>query len=298
MRKTLYEGKFVRLVDDDGWEFADRVTGAGVVCIAAIDGGHVLLVEEFRRAVQSKVISLPAGLIDEAAAGHTQETPIEAALRELREETGYSARSIEETASGPISAGMTTEQVTFFLAHDLKPGGQMLDAGEDITVHRVPLARLSAFLAECTARGAAIDPKVFAGLYFAKTRGLMGDAPIWWKGLRARMARMQRGGAGGARGLPPRLPAAELENVTDEGLEVRFPRADHALGRLGKVLNWLGLAIGLMCGVWVLGCIATLLGAFGYADTVDTAVLLIAGVIVGSLAWLAGRAALYVLAGR
>lgn len=174
MRKTLYEGRFIRLLDEDGWEFADRVTGAGVVCIVAVDGEHVVLVEEFRRAVQAPVISLPAGLIDRAEAGEAPETAIEAALRELREETGYLARRIEQVASGPISAGMTTERVTFFLAQDLEAGAQMLDGDEDIKVHRVPLAQLSAFLGECSARGAEIDPKIFAGLYFVRAGGPLG----------------------------------------------------------------------------------------------------------------------------
>jgi ADP-ribose pyrophosphatase len=172
MTRTLFEGRFVRLMDDDGWEFADRVTGAGVVCIVAIDDRHVVLVEEYRRPVQAPVISWPAGLIDRARAGETQETAIEAALRELREETGYTARSIEEVTSGPISPGMTTERVTFFIAQDLVPGAQMLDADEDIKVHRVPVLHLSGFLGACSARGIEIDHKVFVGLYFAQLRGL------------------------------------------------------------------------------------------------------------------------------
>jgi ADP-ribose pyrophosphatase len=171
--KTLFEGRFIRLMDDDGWEFADRVASAGVVCIAAVDRGHVLLVEEYRPAVQAPVISLPAGLIDGADAGEPQETATEAALRELREETGYVARSIEELASGPISPGMTTERLTFFLAQDLEAGEQMLDGEEKITVHRVPLAKLPGWLDECSARGADIDPKIFVGLYFVQARGLM-----------------------------------------------------------------------------------------------------------------------------
>ena len=74
---------------------------------------------------------------------------------------------------------------------------------------------------------------------------------------------------------------------------------EDALARLGKVLNWLGLTVGFVSGAWVLICLATLLGAFGsYTDTFGTALLAAAGVVVGFLGWLAGRTALYVLAGR
>jgi 8-oxo-dGTP pyrophosphatase MutT (NUDIX family) len=243
------------------------------------------------------VISIPAGLVDRALAGHS-ETAIEAALRELREETGYAARSIEQIVSGPISAGMTTERVTFFLAHDLIAGPQLLDSGESIEVHRVPLPRLSEFLAECSARGAQIDPKIFAGLYFAKTRGLTGDAPQWWKGLRARVARIRRR----ERGDPQELDAHRLHADGDDdatpGPESRQAARDDALARLGRVLNWLGLAVGFVCGAWVLLCAVTLMGAFGYVDAVSTGALLVAGLVVGFFSWLAGRAALYVFAGR
>ncbi len=300
MKKTLCEGKYIRLVDDDGWEFADRIIGAGVVGIIAIDGEHVLLVEEFRSAVQAPVISLPAGLIDRADAGHAQETAIEAALRELREETGYTARSIEEVASGPISAGMTTERVTFFLAHDLKPGQQMLDAGEDIKVHRVPLHRLSAFFSECLARGAEIDPKIFVGLYFVKMHGLAPGPLPWLRKLRARVAAKQSGGIALATASAIEMQSRHTRRDVDDATSSldRSAKAGDALARLGKVLNWFGLTIGFLCGAWVLVCIATLFGVFGYTDTFATTALLIGGVVVGFFAWLAGRAALYVFAGR
>ena len=297
MKKTLYEGRFIRLVDEDGWEFADRVTTDEVVCIVAIDGAHVLLVEEYRKPVAAPVISIPAGLVDRAMAGHS-ETAIEAALRELREETGYAARSIEEVVSGPISAGMTTERVTFFLAFDLKAGSQMLDEGESIKVHRVPLLRLSEFLAECSGRGALIDPKIFAGLYFARTRGLTGDAPQWWRGLRARVERMRRRERRQAQQEDaPGLHGDGEDEAASGPAATRAPVED-ALARLGRVLNWLGLTIGFLCGVWVILCAATLMGAFGYADAISTGAALIAGVVIGFFSWLAGRAALYILAGR
>jgi ADP-ribose pyrophosphatase len=166
MKRTLCEGKFIRLMADGPWEYAERVNDAGVVCVVAIDQAHVILVEEYRPPVAAPVISLPAGLVDRARPGETQESDAEAALRELREETGYTARRIEEVARGPISAGMTNEKVTFFLAQDLEAGEASPDTGENITMHRVPLTQVRAWLAERRARGAEIDPKIFAGLYF------------------------------------------------------------------------------------------------------------------------------------
>jgi ADP-ribose pyrophosphatase len=296
MRKTLFEGRFIRLVDDNSWEFADRVGSAGVVCVVALNGGHVILVEEFRSAIQAPVISLPAGLIDLAKTGKPQETAIEAALRELREETGYTARRIEEVASGPISPGMTTERMTFFLAQDLLAGEQVLDDGEEIRLHRVPLQQLHDFLDDCSARGAEIDPKIFTGLYFVAMRGLMPGPLPWWRGWRARVARMRAKRQAHASAAHPSHAEADHHEAQPPA---RRMNADDALTRLGKVLNWLGLTIGFVAGAWVALCVASLLGAFGaYSDTVGLIVFTIIGVVVGLAGWLAGRAALYILAGK
>jgi ADP-ribose pyrophosphatase len=302
MRETLYEGRFIRLMDADGWEFADRVVGTGAVCIVAVDGEHIILIEEFRRPVQATVISLPAGLVDLPESGKIQETAIEAALRELREETGYTARRIEEVASGPISAGMTTERVTFVVAQDLVAGVQMPAGDEDIKVHRVALKQLPQRLAEFAARGFEIDPKIFAGLYFVRTHALAAERFAWLKEWRARVVAIKAAKARKAQDAALRAPSVAGEEADDHAQTreaVRRANADDALARLGKVLNWLGLTVGFVAGAWVLICIATLLGAFGsYTDTFGTAALALGGVVVGFLGWIAGRAALYVLAGR
>ncbi len=74
---------------------------------------------------------------------------------------------MEILASGPTSPGLSTEQVTFVRATGLRKvgAGGGVDQ-EDITVHEVPLQRITEFLKESSKRGALIDPKIFAGLYF------------------------------------------------------------------------------------------------------------------------------------
>ena len=91
------------------------------------------------------------------------------ALREALktiEETGWDAARMDRLASGPPSAGVTSEVVTFLRARSLSrqgPGGGV--DGEEIAVHEVPLDEVDAFLRAKEAEGALVDPKVWAGLF-------------------------------------------------------------------------------------------------------------------------------------
>lgn len=167
--KVLGEGKYLRLVSDRGWEYAERKGYTGIVVIAAVTPGRkVLLTEQYRPPVRSRVIELPAGLAGDSSEfdGESLET---AARRELLEETGYRARSMKKLTSGPVSAGFGTEVLTFFRASGLKKvadGGG--DDSEDIIVHEVPLARVRAWLGRRERTGVMVDPKVFTGLYFLR----------------------------------------------------------------------------------------------------------------------------------
>jgi len=164
---VLARTKHVRLVDRDGWSFAQRVGNTGVVCILAKTADECLiLVEQYRPPVRKPVIELPAGLAGDLD-GRTDETLQQAAERELLEETGYAARDWRERVTVVSSAGITDEVVTFFLAEDLErrsAGGG--DASEDIRVHEIPLADIDRWLNEATTMGKLIDSRVYAALYF------------------------------------------------------------------------------------------------------------------------------------
>jgi ADP-ribose pyrophosphatase len=131
------------------------------------DDGKLVLVEQTRAPVGRPVIELPAGLVGDSP-GRADEALAVAARRELLEETGYEARDMTLLVEGAPSAGLTSETIVLFLATGLRkvgPGGG--DSTEDIKVHEVPLARAREWLSAQADRGAVIDLKVYAGLYFA-----------------------------------------------------------------------------------------------------------------------------------
>ncbi len=173
-REVHFQGKFIRAVAEDGWEWVERTNATGAVVIVPITPqGEVVLIEQYRIPLHALVIELPAGLAGDSA-GDEGESLLLAAQRELIEEAGFEADRWEYLTEGPSSAGLATEVFALFLARDARrvaPGGG--DAAEEITVHVVPQAELEQWLQRRRAEGAMIDPKVFAGLYFALTRGAL-----------------------------------------------------------------------------------------------------------------------------
>ena len=161
-----YRGRYLKLVERNGWEFATRHNPAVAVIIGWTDAEELVLVEQYREPVQTSVIELPAGLVGDLAE-QVDETVMQAAERELLEETGYRANTFSEIIRCPTSAGMTDETVVFIEARGLErvgPGGG--DASESISVHRVALDDIDAWLADAYRSGKAIDPKIFTALHW------------------------------------------------------------------------------------------------------------------------------------
>jgi ADP-ribose pyrophosphatase len=148
----------------------DRVNARNAAIIVAVTANQeLLLVEQYRIPLHARTIELPAGVIGDEPGDHA-ESAAAAAGRELLEETGYAAGHLEALATGPSSSGLTSERVTLFRATDLKrinTGGGV--AGENITVHAIPLAGVADWLVAQAQTGRLIDPKVYAGLYFVKS---------------------------------------------------------------------------------------------------------------------------------
>ncbi|HKO58960.1 MAG TPA: NUDIX hydrolase, partial [Thermoanaerobaculia bacterium] len=99
--KTIFEGKHLLVREHDGWEFAERKKAKEAVAVVAItDDGRVVLTEQYRRAVDARVIDFPAGLVGDEE-GHGD--PAETAKKELEEETGFTCGSVEKIGGGPSS---------------------------------------------------------------------------------------------------------------------------------------------------------------------------------------------------
>lgn len=164
--ETLCNGKWLRLKRRGRWEYAERTNpGGGVMIIAVTPEERILFVEQYRPAIECMTIEMPAGLVGDVASS-ADESAVDAAHRELVEETGYRAGRIDFLMAGPTSAGMSNEILAFVHARDLvrvEQGGG--DETEDITVHEVPRREAAAWLIEKINAGYSIDPKMFAGLY-------------------------------------------------------------------------------------------------------------------------------------
>jgi ADP-ribose pyrophosphatase len=162
---SLHEGRFLSLREIDDWEYATRPNATGVVGIFALTTAEeVILVEQYRRPVQARVLEICAGLVGDEEE-FADESLADCAARELLEETGHSAGRITHLLSSPTSAGMTDETTHLFLARGcqkIAPGGGI--GGEDITTHLVPLNDLHSFLDSAPARGLLVDFKIHACL--------------------------------------------------------------------------------------------------------------------------------------
>lgn len=142
--RTVFDGQLLRLRVDtleapDGHRFErELVHHPGAVAVLPLtDGGEVVLVRQYRSAVDEHLLEIPAGLLDVEG-----EAPEEAARRELREEVGLVADRLETLAQFVNSPGFCDERVLLYLATGLHEVPHEHDGPEEqhMEVVRLPLA--------------------------------------------------------------------------------------------------------------------------------------------------------------
>ena len=161
--EVMWAGKFVRAIRRGKWEYASRTNNIRAVVILAEYEGKVILVDQPRVPLGERCLELPAGLVGDTEPNATVE---QTAIKELEEETGFTADRIERLGDYYSSPGMLAEGFTLVRAHGVRrigDGGG--DENEDINVHLVARADIAYFIEQKRAEGFGIDVKllIFSG---------------------------------------------------------------------------------------------------------------------------------------
>ena len=162
--ELMCEGRFVRLLKRGKWEYASRARDIDAVVILAEIDGKMILIDQPRAAPGRRCIELPAGLVGDEDPNATVEAT---AVKELEEETGYTAERIERLGEYYASPGILAEGFTLVRAPGVRKVGEGGgDDNEDIRVHLVARADIPAFLEQKRAEGFGIDVKLLLFMNF------------------------------------------------------------------------------------------------------------------------------------
>ena len=162
--QLMWEGKYVRAFKRDKWEYASRASNINAVVILAEYEGKVILIDQPRVPPDCRCIELPAGLVGDE---DPNATPESTAIKELEEETGFTAERVERLGDFLASPGMLSEAFTLVRAHGLrKVGNGGGDESEDINVHLVPRAEIPNFVEQKRAEGFGVDVKLLIFMNF------------------------------------------------------------------------------------------------------------------------------------
>lgn len=142
-RELVYQGSILDIYADymqlpDGktekWDFVSHRKGAAAV-VAVTEDGNLLLVRQYRSALDRETLEIPAGSRDSV----TEDTAV-CAKRELEEETGWKCGHMEKLLQLKTTVAFCNEFIDVYLATELKSGVQKLDEGEKIEIVSMPLA--------------------------------------------------------------------------------------------------------------------------------------------------------------
>ncbi len=168
-KKYIYQGKILNLRKDDALLpdgtpcVREIVEHGGGACVLYVTQGNVLFVRQYRYAYGESVREIPAGKLEQG------EDPALAAARELEEEAGLQAESLELVYVVYPTPGYTNEKIYIYEAKNARPVAAHLDEGEFLEVEYIPLDEVKRMLKN----GEIRDGKTIIALqhYFLKQNG-------------------------------------------------------------------------------------------------------------------------------
>ena len=173
-RNLIYGGSVFNFYEDtmelpDGreekWQYVEHRKGGGACTVAILENGEILMIRQYRPAIDAETLELPAGARDKSS-----EDPALTAARELKEETGYSCTSVEKLVTLKTAVSWCNEETDVYLALGVKKdGGQKLDPAEEIKVESCPVEQVRDMIFS----GQITDAKTVAGVlaYLARCTG-------------------------------------------------------------------------------------------------------------------------------
>ena len=163
--ETVYHGRIIDVRRDviaaeGGASYVREVVvhPGAVAIIPIIRLETVLLIHQYRYAIDKEIIEVPAGTL------RPEETPESCARRELEEETGFRARTIEPLGKIYTSPGVLSEVIHLFVASGLEKSKQSLESDEALTLFEVPLTEA----VEMARRGEIQDAKTICAILIAQ----------------------------------------------------------------------------------------------------------------------------------
>jgi len=164
--QVIYKGERVELVlrkvrTNSGKEITREVClhPGAVIILPVAKNGEIVMIRNRRHTVFEELLELPAGTLERKADG-MPEDPALCASRELTEETGYTAETLEPFGWFYTSPGILTEKMYAFVARGLTAGAQDLEDNEQIRVERIPPEQALALIRE----NRIVDAKTIATL--------------------------------------------------------------------------------------------------------------------------------------
>lgn len=165
-QKTIYNGRIFDIRIDEirerDIEYSREINAhkGSCVIVPVFADGTVALVRQYRHAAGEYLLEIPAGTLNES------ENPKLGAIRELEEEIGVTAESVEKLTEFYVSPGFLTEKMHVFMATGLTDVGQKLEADEMLTVERFSFAELADMIRD----GRIVDAKTMIGVTLAAAR--------------------------------------------------------------------------------------------------------------------------------